>query len=280
MWSIITKILIILLGIFVLFSLWALVFVYAMYQQEKKAYRKVHILRSTEFSYKWIYGSLWGILFTIPTIIKHRSLSKVEVRNKALQCGQKLGQWMMRSIFSDPEIIGKENVPKDDDTAVIYIVNHQSMIDIAMLYFVDRRFAWVSKSAAFMIPGIGCFMRLSQFISLKRGDRSSVVKMFDGCIKSMESNCSVAIFPQGTRERHEILPFKDGAFQLAIDHKFTLIPVTIYLPEDIWFNNKKKCSLTIHKPLPPTEDLAELKQKAFAVITSALPYAKKDGKQD
>mmetsp|Transcript_637 Transcript_637/g.817 ORF Transcript_637/g.817 Transcript_637/m.817 type:complete len:281 (+) Transcript_637:62-904(+) len=264
-----------------LYFCWTLFASYVMYAQEKKAYKNVSIFRVFMFSLMWIYGSFVCIILTIPTMIKERSTTNLTVRNKALFRGQQLGHCMFDSLFGNAEVLGKENVPVDDDTPVVYVTNHQSMIDIALLYFVDRRFAWVSKSAAFSLPGVGSLMKVSQFIRLKRGNRASVEKMFDGCKHSMATNCSVAIFPQGTRKRLEWLPFKDGAFHLAANNGYTIVPVSIFLPEDIWSNPKKTCRLTIHKPLPVLKDKDELKRLAYEAVVSAVPYADKvQGKKD
>ena len=42
------------------------------------------------------------------------------------------------------------------------------------------------------------------------------------------------IFPQGTRRVIENLPFKDGAFKIAIENEAPLIPVSINIPINMW----------------------------------------------
>jgi len=260
-------------GVFLgLYHLWIWFAVHMMYLQEKKAYKNVSYYRAAVFSLKWIYGSFVCCILVLPVMIREMSFSNTKVRNAALYRGQQLGLWMFKSIFGQPQVAGKENLPKDQDTAVIFAVNHQSMIDIALLYFVEHRFAWVSKSAAFSLPGIGSLMSLSQFIRIIRGDKKSAVNMFQGCVKTMASNASVAIFPQGTRDRRSVRPFKHGAFSLAADHGYTIVPCTLYLPEDIWSRpNGAACRLTIHPPIPPSADKEALRRKCAEVVLGALP---------
>jgi len=270
--ALLSVILWILLVFLVLYHFWIWLAVHMMYKQEKKAYQTVSYMKAAEFSLKWIYGSFVCCILVLPVMIRERSFSNTKVRNAALFRGQQLGLYLFRSCFGIPQVIGKENLPEDQDTAVIFAVNHQSMIDIALLYSLEYRFTWVSKSEAFILPGIGSLMKVSQFIKLIRGDRSSAASMFQGCIKTLGSNSSVAIFPQGTRDRLSVRPFKHGAFSLAADHGYTVIPCTVFLPRDIWVRpNGAACTLTIHPPLGPSADKEALRRKCADAVLGALP---------
>ncbi|CAM9253825.1 unnamed protein product, partial [Heterosigma akashiwo] len=69
--------------------------------------------------------------------------------------------------------------------------------------------------------------------------------MFAGCRHSLaRERVSVMVFPQGTRARHAILPFKDGAFSLAAELGLCVVPITIDVPEDIWACRHRRCTLT------------------------------------
>eukprot|EP00640_Fibrocapsa_japonica_P003476 CAMPEP_0113937964 /NCGR_PEP_ID=MMETSP1339-20121228/4429_1 /TAXON_ID=94617 /ORGANISM="Fibrocapsa japonica" /LENGTH=319 /DNA_ID=CAMNT_0000940887 /DNA_START=110 /DNA_END=1069 /DNA_ORIENTATION=- /assembly_acc=CAM_ASM_000762 len=286
--------------IFVLFFIWALVYVFAIYLQEMKTYKKVHVLRFSLFTLKWIYGSAYFVICLFPTWV---SVGFQAFHPKVRALGHKkagvLARWMFRSTFHEPEVVGMENLPaipedkgrgKFEHDAVIYVVNHQSMIDIALFYFVERRFAWVSKSTVFTIPGVGWIMTMAQYIPLERGKGESIAKMFGLCRKSLGASpegdntkkadsFSVTIFPQGTRRRFELLPFKAGAFQLAMETGCRVVPITMYLPPDIWFNPSArggdKCKLIVHKPMDPKDfkTMEAMREEAFKCVTSALPYA-------
>jgi len=200
------------------------------------------------------------------------------VKVKAFSYSQWLGKVITRSIISEPLVIGKENLPADISTKVIYAANHQSMLDISLLYYIDRPFCWVAKQAVFTIPGVGSLMKLARDIPVKRGQKRSVKAMFEECKQAIqERGDSLMFFPQGTRQRHAILPFKDGAFELAVELNVPIVPISIYLTEDIWENPKQQTTLTIHPAIYP-EGLTpvSLREAVYKSVVTCLPYFSKE----
>ncbi|CAM9210901.1 unnamed protein product [Choristocarpus tenellus] len=248
-----------------------------MYAQEVKSFRRVHLLKMLVFSSTWMLGSLMFSITTIPLyIIGHRD----QAAEVAHYLGNVMGQWMFRIIAPPPDVVGLENLPPDGEKGMVYVSNHQSMLDIAMFYYIgsQRKFSWVSKSSVFLVPGVGCLMKLAKYVALTRGNRNSVRKMFDDCTERIDAGWSVMIFPQGTRRRHKILDFKDGAFTLALETGATVVPFTLYLPEDIFFSSTERAKVTIHKPISPGDpkfkDLVTLRKHCFDTVIGALPYSK------
>lgn len=123
-------------------------------------------------------------------------------------------------------IQGRENIkPKK---AYVVVSNHQSLLDILMLFNLFFHFKFVSKSEIFRVPLIGWNMRLNQYIELKRGDKRSVPKMMQDCEKALNQGSSVLIFPEGTRSPDgNIKKFKPGAFILALEQKAPILPIVI-----------------------------------------------------
>ena len=69
----------------------------------------------------------------------------------------------------------------------------------------------------FRIPAFGSMMRMAGDIPVKCGERASAVKAMADARDRLKKRVSVMVFPEGTRSRDgELLPFKDGAFRLAI----------------------------------------------------------------
>ena len=61
-------------------------------------------------------------------------------------------------------------------------------------------------------------MLASRDIAIRRGRGASAKRAMADCRARLEAHVSVMIFPEGTRSRTpEMLPFKDGAFRLAIE---------------------------------------------------------------
>lgn len=72
---------------------------------------------------------------------------------------------------------------------------------------------------------------LSKTVFIDRANRTTARAAFDGAANTMRSDRqSVFIFPEGTRsyaEKPELLPFKKGAFHLAIQAQVPIVPVVV-----------------------------------------------------
>ena len=113
---------------------------------------------------------------------------------------------------------------------VVLVGNHQTALDVLMLGTVFPRHCSVTaKTSLRHAPFLGWFMALSGTVFIDRGNRQSAVKAFAGAAAEMrDQRQSVFIFPEGTRsgtQRPMMLPFKKGAFHLAIQAKVPIVPV-------------------------------------------------------
>jgi len=121
---------------------------------------------------------------------------------------------------------GREKIRPD--RAYVMVANHQSLLDILVLFRLFAHFKWVAKIELFKIPCIGWNMRLNRYIALRRGDRASVARMMADCERALAEGSSVMIFPEGTRSRDGLLQrFKPGAFTLAQRARVPLLPIVV-----------------------------------------------------
>ena len=122
-------------------------------------------------------------------------------------------------------IEGLENIEKDKPYVIV--INHQSMVDVMMLYLVPMIFRWVSKREVYRIPFIGRFLMLHGDIAIDRKQGSKAMRMVMEQGKMwLGRGVSVAMFPEGTRSKDgEIHRFKAGAFALAKDAGVAILPV-------------------------------------------------------
>jgi 1-acyl-sn-glycerol-3-phosphate acyltransferase len=123
-----------------------------------------------------------------------------------------------------------EGTPPADVLHAPYIViaNHESSADPFLLSSLPWDMRWVSKEELFHTPGLGWLLRLGGDIPVRRGDRASVCQMLAAARQTLARGLPVMIFPEGTRSADGHLgPFKDGAFQLAIDAGVPVLPVAI-----------------------------------------------------
>jgi 1-acyl-sn-glycerol-3-phosphate acyltransferase len=110
----------------------------------------------------------------------------------------------------------------------VVVANHQSLLDIVMLSSLPHEMKWVGKEELFKIPWIGLMLRLTGDIAVRRGDAESGGEAVARAKAYLSRGMNVMIFPEGTRSRDaRLLPFKKGAFRLAIDAGVPVLPVAI-----------------------------------------------------
>jgi 1-acyl-sn-glycerol-3-phosphate acyltransferase len=119
-------------------------------------------------------------------------------------------------------------MPADPRRPFVAVSNHESFADILLLSHLPWEMKWLSKAELFRIPLLGWLMRLAGDIPVQRGTARSAVAAMIRCRETLTRNVSVIIFPEGTRtETDEMLPFKDGAFRLAIDCQVPILPMVV-----------------------------------------------------
>jgi len=124
------------------------------------------------------------------------------------------------------QVIGREKIRPD--VAYVMVANHQSLLDILVLFRLFRHFKWVSKIENFRIPFIGWNMSLNRYIKLRRGDRQSIASMMRACERTLAAGNSIMMFPEGTRSMDgRLRPFKPGAFLLAQRMGVPLLPIVL-----------------------------------------------------
>lgn len=117
---------------------------------------------------------------------------------------------------------------RDPRHPYVAVSNHESYADIFLLCYLPWEMKWLAKQTIFNIPVMGWMMRMAGDVPLVRGNRQSAVGALARCRDRLAKRASVMIFPEGTRSPHEeLLPFKDGAFHLAVEAQVPLLPIAI-----------------------------------------------------
>jgi 1-acyl-sn-glycerol-3-phosphate acyltransferase len=123
-------------------------------------------------------------------------------------------------------IEGREKVRRD--AAYVMVANHQSLLDILVLFRLFVHFKWVSKVENFRVPFIGWNMSLNRYIKLRRGSRESIARMMRACEHALAEGNSIMMFPEGTRSPDgRLRAFKPGAFTLAQKGRVPILPIVI-----------------------------------------------------
>lgn len=117
----------------------------------------------------------------------------------------------------------------------VVIANHESMTDPMLLSWLPWDMRWVAKQELFKPPVVGWAMHMSGDIPLRRGEGESVRTMMAECERALANGISVMMFPEGTRSKDgELMRFKDGAFQLAVQANVPILPVAVAGTRAMW----------------------------------------------
>ena len=108
----------------------------------------------------------------------------------------------------------------------VLVANHQSLLDILVLFRLYKHFKWVSKASVFRVPFIGWNMTLNRYIAIRRGDPADAQRMMATCAAALAGGSSIMMFPEGTRSLDgELREFRHGAFTLALRHGVPIVPI-------------------------------------------------------
>ena len=101
----------------------------------------------------------------------------------------------------------------------LLVANHRSNFDpfVAIAACPQAELAYVAKPEIFAIPIAGNFVHKCFFLSIDREDnRKALETIRQAAALLREGVVSVGIYPEGTRSKTgELLPFRNGAFQIA-----------------------------------------------------------------
>jgi 1-acyl-sn-glycerol-3-phosphate acyltransferase len=111
----------------------------------------------------------------------------------------------------------------------VVIMNHLNIADmIALAYGLRVPAKTLIKKELLYIPFLGQMFGLACLPmdrSSKKARHASKVRL----LKDLKAGISVLIFPEGTRNRSKgpLLPFYDGAFELALEAQVPILPVVL-----------------------------------------------------
>jgi len=123
---------------------------------------------------------------------------------------------------------GAERVPPD--RAYVYMSNHQSHLDIPMLYATlpSPTIRMLGKKELFDIPLWGRGLRAAEFIEVDRSNHTAAVKSISHAATLVADGVSIYLAPEGTRSRDgKIGKLKKGGFHLAMGTGAPIVPVAI-----------------------------------------------------
>jgi 1-acyl-sn-glycerol-3-phosphate acyltransferase len=154
------------------------------------------------------------------------------------------------------------------------------MADIFAAMGLFHPFKFVSKASLFRVPMVGWMMSLLRYVRVERGQPRSMRGMMEACRGWLRRGMAVLIFPEGTYgEVGRLLPFKRGAFRLAIEERVPVVPVVLQGTAQLvegdgpWLSPRARVRVRVLPPVPVEalgEDEAELAERVRALLVEAL----------
>ena len=151
-------------------------------------------------------------------------------------------------------ISGLENIPRD--TNVIFAPNHQSYLDIFVLFkYLPVPFRFVIMRKLFKFPIIGYHIGKSGFVSLDRKDRKKSIDTIHLIIDMLKNGESFVIFPEGKLTRDGTVgEFGRGASIIIQRSRKPVVPIAIdgnfdILPKGAWVLRPSTVNIKIGKPV-------------------------------
>jgi len=177
--------------------------------------------------YSFYAWALTGILFLSAFLLS--SLKSIGSKNRELiynSISHKITKILFKLLGVNINIQGQELIPQN--YPVIFIVNHQSFIDINLLHSViPVPFSFLSKKEMFSAPLIGWHMKLSGHLPIDRENKKDSYISLDKIIKKAQ-NKPIVIFPEGTRSNDGTLGnFKRGGMVVISKTSCPVVPIAI-----------------------------------------------------
>jgi 1-acyl-sn-glycerol-3-phosphate acyltransferase len=118
------------------------------------------------------------------------------------------------------------------DRPAVYCVNHTSNVEPPVLFAALRRLvprlAILYKRELRKLPILNIGFDLVGFIPVDRGNREQTTRALETAVARLNAGTSFLVFPEGTRSRTgELLPFRKGAFVMAMRAGAPVVPIAI-----------------------------------------------------
>ena len=166
---------------------------------------------------------------------------------------------------------------------VVYVANHTSYLDISTMFLViPGYFSIIGKHALGQVPLFGPMFR-KLYITVNRRSKESRLKSYTDSLKAIDQGRSLFIFPEGTipsKGMPQMMPFKDGAFKVAIEKQIPIVPICfpynwIILPDAEFLKAKwHKIVMRYHDPIETKgltdHDIEDLKKRVYNLIDADI----------
>ncbi|XP_056368290.1 1-acyl-sn-glycerol-3-phosphate acyltransferase alpha [Oenanthe melanoleuca] len=164
----------------------------------------------------------------------------------------------------------------------VIVCNHQASLDLmGMVEVIPERCVPIAKRELLYLGTVGWACWLSGTIFIDRHRRDAAIQVIARAARALRrDNLRVWVFPEGTRNPGKsMLPFKRGAFHLAVQAQVPIVPIVISPYWDFFSSKEKRftsgtCTIQVlprveTRGLSP-EDVPELTESVRQAMAEAL----------
>lgn len=139
------------------------------------------------------------------------------------------------------KVLGAEHLNLKEPYVIV--CNHQASLDLmGMVEVIPKRCVPIAKKELLYMGTVGWACWLSGMIFIDRQRTGDAIDVISQTAKTIRrENLQVWIFPEGTRNQsRSMLPFKRGAFHLAVQAQVPIFPIVISPYWDFFSSKEKK----------------------------------------
>ncbi|XP_012726743.3 1-acyl-sn-glycerol-3-phosphate acyltransferase beta isoform X1 [Fundulus heteroclitus] len=164
----------------------------------------------------------------------------------------------------------------------VIISNHQSSLDVlGMMEILPDRCSTIAKKELVYAGTVGLICWLSGIVFINRKKTSDAKSVMADAAKTMlDQQIRLWVFPEGTRNQNgDLLPFKKGAFHLAVQAQVPIVPVVFSSYRSFYLQKEKQFkSGTIRVKILPkidtkgmtSEDVSSLADQSHGLMRTAF----------
>ncbi|MCL5035117.1 MAG: 1-acyl-sn-glycerol-3-phosphate acyltransferase [Bacteroidetes bacterium] len=218
---------------------------------------------------RFILGAAAAAIMTIILAALYMVTFPFDSRNRVFSF---VAYYWSRAVFTATGIkvrtVGREKI--DLSRAYVYVSNHASLFDIiAVVVGISRDIRFVSKKEVKRIPIFGLAVSRANIMVDRRSGLDGARSLKEAA-RRISLGESFILFAEGTRTKDgRLLPFKRGAFSLAIATGAPVVPLTIVGSYDIMPKGRLSVhggtiTLIVDSPIDVSE--YQGRQGAFALM--------------
>lgn len=217
-------------------------------------------------SISYVFYGLYQYIIAWPTIVILTLFTAVFtilfVPFRNAEFVHKVQQFWSRSFFRlmflPVTVEGLEHIKPGQ--SYVFVSNHQSMFDVWLVYgWLPVIFKWLMKAELRKVPFVGTACKAAGHIYVDRKNPKAAIESMENVKKQLKNGICTVIFPEGTRTKNgQVGRFKRGAFQIALDLKLPVIPISLsgcydVLPKGKPFVYRRPVRMYVGEPIDITQ---------------------------